>query len=235
MEHTGTTLHVLLLTADPVLASTFTNLFGELGIEAQTSEDSQDIADRLNRAKYEGIVLDFDTLSNARPVLANVRESRSNKNAIVLAVATNTNHAEQALEDRAHFLLRRPIEIRATRQTLGAAYDLMLGERRRHFRYAVNLQVALTIIPSGTSLQCSTINVSGHGMAVTNPSPFKLAETVDIALLLPDGFTVLATGAVIWDDKHGKSGLHFRCCTPEMRCRLDSWLDSQFAAHRASQ
>ena len=235
MEHTGTTLHVLLLTADPLLVSIFTNLFGELGIEAHASEDSQHIADQLNRAKYEGIVLDFDTVSNARPVLANVRESRSNKNAIVFAVATNANRAEQALGDHAHFLLRRPIEIRAIRQTLGAAYDLMLGERRCHFRYAVNLQVALTIIASGTSFQCSTINVSDHGMAVTNSRPFKLAETLDIALLLPDGFKVLATGTVIWDDKHGKSGLHFRCCTPEMRHRLDSWLDSQFAAHRGRQ
>jgi DNA-binding response OmpR family regulator len=235
MKHADTTLHVLLLTADPLLASTFTNLFGELNIEAHASDDSQHIADQLNRAKYEGIVLDFDTVSNARPVLANVRESRSNKNAIVFAVATNANHAEQALEDHAHFLLRRPIEIRAIRQTLGTAYDLMLGERRRHFRYAVNLQVGLTIIASGTSLQCSTINVSGHGMAVTNPSSFKLAETLDIALLLSDGFTVRATGTVIWDDKHGKSGLHFQCSTPEMRNRLDSWLDSQFAAYHARQ
>lgn len=233
MEHTGTTLHVLLLTTDPLLASTFTNLFGELGIEAQASHDSERVADQLNRAKYEGIVLDFDTISNARPVLANVRESRSNKNAIVFAVATNATHAEQALEDRAHFLLRRPIEIRAIRQTLGAAYDLMLGERRRHFRYAVNLQVVFTIIASGTTVQCSTINVSGHGMAVTNPSPFKLAEMLDIALLLPDGFTVRATGTVIWDDQHGKSGLHFQCSTQEMRNRLDSWLDSRFAAHHA--
>ena len=233
MEHTGITVHVLLLTADPLLASTFKNLFGELGIEAQASDDSEHIMDQLTRAQYEGIVLDFDTVSNARPVLANVRKSRSNKNAIVFAVATNANRAEQALEGQAHFLLRRPIEIRAIRETLSAAYDLMLGERRRHFRYSVNLQVALTIITTGISFQCSTINVSGHGMAVTNPSPFKLAETLDIILLLPDGFKILATGTVIWDDQHGKSGLHFRCCTPEMRHRLNSWLDSEFAAHRA--
>lgn len=228
MGNTGATLHVLLLTADPSLVTAFSDVSKELGIEAEPSEDFQQVSDQLNKAKYEGIVLDFDTVSNARPVLASVRESRSNRNAVVFAIATNIKDAEQALEERAHFLLRRPIDTGSIRQTLDAAYDLMLGERRRHFRYATELAVELAIINTGARIQCSTINVSSNGMAVTTPIPFKLAETLDIALLLPDGETVRATGTVIWDDKHGKSGLHFQCRTVEMRHRLDSWLDSNF-------
>jgi hypothetical protein len=72
------------------------------------------------------------------------------------------------------------------------------------------------------------MNVSGNGMAVITPVPLKLAETMDIALLLPATSTVRATGIVIWDDKHGKCGLKVQCCGPEMRKKLDSWLDSQF-------
>lgn len=229
MSNNHPTLHMLLLTTDPLLASTFSDVSRTLGIEAQCSDSSQEVSDQLNRAKYEGVVLDFDTVANARPVLTSVRESRSNKNAVVFAVATGSKVAEQALRDRAHFLLRRPIETAAIKQTLDAAYDLMLGERRRHFRYATTLPVELIVINSGISLQCSTINVSSNGMAVTAPVPFKLAETLDIILLLPDGFTVRAMGTVIWDDKHGKSGLHFQCKTPEMRHKLDSWLNAHFS------
>lgn len=228
MGNTGPTLHVLLLTADPCLVTTFTDVSKRLGIEAQPSVDFQETADRLNKAKYEGIVLDFDTVSHARPVLASVRRSRSNQNAVVFAIATNIKDAEQALQERAHFLLRRPIDTGSIRETLDAAYDLMLGERRRHFRYATKLAVDLTIINTGAKFRCSTINVSSNGMAVTTPTPFRLAETLDIALLLPAGETVRATGTVIWDDKHGKSGLHFQCKIAEMRHRLDSWLDSNF-------
>jgi PilZ domain len=222
-------LHMLLLTADPALVSTFTNISREFGIEAQSSDDCQQISDQFNRAKYEGLVLDFDTVSNARPVLAGVRESRSNKNAIVFAVATNKKDAEHALQERAHFLLRRPIDNSVIRQTLNAAYDLMLGEGRRHFRYAASLPICLTRINTGDKIECATINVSSHGMAVTTPISFNLAEALEVSLLLPDGFLVRATGTVIWDDKHGKSGLRFQCSTSEMRRSLNSWLDSQFA------
>jgi DNA-binding response OmpR family regulator len=231
MGNTSTTLHVLLLTADPALVAAFTDLSKEFHIETQSSQDCQDASAQLSREKYEGVVLDFDTIANARPVLASVRESRSNKNAIVFAVATNTTHMEQALQDRAHFLLRRPIDNTSMKQTLHAAYDLMEKERRRYFRVPANLSVAVISTDSGIHVQCTTTNISNDGMAVTTPTPFRLAESVEIALVLPDGFIVRATGIVIWDDKHGKSGLHFHCTTPEMRQKLDCWLDSRFAAH----
>jgi hypothetical protein len=97
------------------------------------------------------------------------------QNAVLFAVATNFADAQQALEDHAHFLLRRPIEASAIRQTLDVAYDLMLGERRRNFRNAVEIPVLLTIIHSGTSIECSTINIGSNGMAVPTPVPFNLA------------------------------------------------------------
>jgi hypothetical protein len=79
------------------------------------------------------------------------------------------------------------------------------------------------------------MNVSSNGMGVTTPTALKIAEVMDIALLLPDGFTSRATGIVIWDDQHGKSGLNFQCGDPEMRHKLDSWLDSQFAMAHAQR
>lgn len=230
MANSGDMLHVLLFTVDPLLVTAFASASKELGIEAQSTENSHQLSEHLNRAKYEGVVLDFDTVADPRPAFASVRESRSNKNAIVFAVASNPKQMDDALQHRAHFLLRRPIEADAIKGTLRSAYDLMLGERRRHFRCTAQLPVRLAIIGTGAHLECSTMNVSSNGMAVTTSVPLKPAETVDITILLPNGFSVHALGIVIWDDKHGKSGLHFQCSTPEMRHNLDSWLDSRFAA-----
>ena len=153
---------------------------------------------------------------------------------MVFAVATGANNRDRALQDGAHFLLQRPIDSTEIRRTLNTAYDLMHGSRRGYFRCAAELPVELTSMTSGTALQCCSMNVSSNGMAVKTPVPLKLAETVDIALQLPDGFTVRATGIVIWDDKHGKCGLKVHCSGPEMRTKLDSWLDSQFADCEAS-
>lgn len=232
MQYSGD-LHILLLSADPSFVSTFSGVSKEFGIEAQPAEDSHQLSEHLNQAKYAGVVVDFDTVSDARPALATVRQSRSNKNAIVFAVATHTKQMENALEDRAHFLLRRPIETDTIKGTLRAAYDLMLRDCRRQFRCTARLPVKLAKMTSGTEYECSTMNVSSNGMAVSTPVPLQPAETLDIALLLPNGFTVRGTAIVVWDDKHGKSGLHFQCNTPEMRTKLDCWLDSQFSRPQA--
>ena len=221
-------IRALLLTADPLLITTFTGVSRELGIEAEASEDSERVSDRLNQARYEAVVLDFDTVSGAGPVLERVKESRSNKDAVVFAAATNATHINQALQGRAHFVLRRPIEALAVKRTLYAAYDLMLGGHRRHFRCNASLPVALTVIHSGKSFSCSTLNISSNGMAVASPFPMKPADLLGISILLPDGETIYATGIVIWDDQHGKAGLNFQCSDPEMRSRLDAWLDSCF-------
>src|SRR4029078_1767221 len=227
MSNTST-IRALLLTADPLLITTFTGVSSELGIQAESSEDSDAVSHQLNRARYEAVVLDFDTVSNAGPVLASVHQSRSNKEAVVFAAATNATHINQALQGRAHFLLRRPIEAPVSRRTLYAAYDLMVGGHRRHFRCTASIQVEVKIIRSGESFQCSTINISGNGVAIASPIPLKPAEMLNISLLLPGGSTVCATGIVIWDDQHGKTGVSFQCSDPEMRHRLDSWLDSRF-------
>jgi hypothetical protein len=224
------TIRALLLTADPLLITTFTGVSSELGIQAESSQDSDAVSHQLNRARYEAVVLDFDTVSDAGPVLASVHQSRSNKDAVVFAAATNATHINQALQGRAHFLLRRPIEASVIRRTLYAAYDLMLGGHRRHFRCTASIPVEVKIIRSGETFQCSTINISGNGMAIASPIPLKPAEMLNISLLLPDENTVYATGIVIWDDQHGKTGVSFQCSDPDMRHCLDSWLDSRFTS-----
>ena len=227
-----TALRLLLLSADPFLVSTFVTASAQLGIEVESSKDRQQVSDQVSRSRYEAVVLDFDTVPDAGPVLASVRESRSNKNAVVFVVATD-QATGQVLLDRAQFLLRRPIETRSVKKTLNAAYEFMRGERRRYFRCAVDFPVTLRITDSGNVIECVAINVSSEGVAVDTPIPLKPGETVDIALHLPHESVVHLIGLVIWDDQHGKSGLHFQRSGAEMRYRLDSWLDSQFVEKNA--
>jgi hypothetical protein len=114
--------------------------------------DSDGFSQQLSSAKYEGLVLDCDTVPAALSVLGRVRESRPNKDAVVFAVATGADRRNQALQDGAHFLLQRPIESAEIKRTLHIAFDLMRGERRRYFRCAADLPVELMFITSGKSL-----------------------------------------------------------------------------------
>ncbi len=221
-------LHVLLLSADPLLVTAFTDISQEFGIEAHPSSVTQDAAEQLALSKYEGVLVDFDTIPEARPIFTATRQSPSNKNAVLFAVASHSTNALSALDDRVQFLLRRPLDRANMKQALCAAYVLMRRERRRYFRCLARLPVRLRT-GAGESFHCFTINVSSNGLAVNSPSPQKLGAPVEIELQLPIGFTFHGHGAVIWDDNHGKTGIHFHSASPEMQRNLDGWLDTYAA------
>jgi hypothetical protein len=230
MAMTQATMHALLVTLDPGLVTTFTDVSREVGIETQKSVETPGVPDELSRTKYEALIVDFDTVSQALPIIASVRESRSNKNAVVMAVATTHKQKQEALQEGANFVFERPFEKTEIRRVLSAAYDLMIGERRRYFRCAADLPVRAFRKSSGTSVECVTTNISSSGMALKAPVALNSGEDLILDLTLPDvADTVRAGGTVIWDDKHGKTGLSIQCAGAEMQKRLDLWLDSQFS------
>lgn len=223
-------LRALLLTDEESTVSSFGEVCAELGIGTQPIPAPQEIPSHLDDQRYAAIVMDFDRPDASETFLPKLQQSRMNKNAVVVAVATNARNLERALECRAHFVLRRPFEIVEVRRTLRAAYDFMLTNRRRQFRCSIVLPVRLRTVRSGAVFECSTVNISSNGLAVYGSMRMKQFESVDLEVVLPDGFVVLATGIVIWDDQHGKCGITFQVRTPEIRRKLDAWLSGQEAA-----
>src|SRR5260370_18464054 len=96
-------IHALLVTPDPWLVTNFTNVSRELGVEAQRSATTDGIPDELGRTKYEAVLVDFDTVPGTLSILAGLRESPANRNALIFAVATAIAHRHQALHQRQTF------------------------------------------------------------------------------------------------------------------------------------
>lgn len=226
-------IRALVVTLDPFLGPTFSALSKEFGIETQTSS-THGVPEELSCEKFEALLLDFDTVPETTPILATLRAIPSNSTAVVLAVATGSERKRSAFSSGANFVFERPLQYDELRRSLRTAFDLMQRERRRYFRCSVILPVRVTL-PSGSSIDCQTMNLSSSGMAVTTPTPLEIAERLEITFTLPHGASVQAASVVVWDDKHGKSGLHFQCSQPEMRRQLYSWLDSQFSAQRTEK
>src|SRR5271165_6323925 len=117
-------IRALMVTPDPWLVSNFTSVCRELGIDAQSSAVAGEVPEELNQAKYEAVLLDFDTVPETPAIMGGVRESRGNRNALVFAVATDTAHRHQALRQGANFIFERPLDSNEIRRLLYAAYDL---------------------------------------------------------------------------------------------------------------
>ena len=226
MGHSAS-LRALLLTNEEATVKGFSAVCSELGIQPEPNCGSQHLGERLNRNKYAAVVVDFDDQEAREAYLPALQESRINKNTVVVAVAMNAKNLEQALTCRAHFVLKRPLQEVEIRRTLRAAYDFMLADRRRNFRCSAILPARLRLVRSGGTFECSTINISANGVAVYSSMRFKPTESVDLEIVLPDSFVVLASGLVVWDDGLGKTGIHFQVRTPEIRQQLDAWLNAQ--------
>ena len=223
-------LNALLLTEEVSTVAHFRTICGELGIEAQCSQTASEIDKRLGEQKYAAVIVDFDNPEAGEKYIPMLQQSPLNKHAIVVGMATNAANLERALQCRAHFVLKRPFQDVDIRRTLRAAYDFMLTDRRSNFRCPRILPVRLRLVHGGAAFECSTVNISSNGIAIYSSTRLSRAEAIDLEVVLPDGFVVLASGLVVWDDGMGKSGIHFQCRTPETRKRLDAWLTLEVEA-----
>jgi hypothetical protein len=223
-------IRALVVTRDTGLTATFTDISREFGISAQKSKSSSNggVPDELRLSKYEALLIDFETVPQTVPIFTTIRQSAANRNAVVFAVVGSPDSRQRARDQGATFVLERPLEDEGIRRVLQAAYGMMTSERRRYFRCTAAISLRL-VRDSGEEVACKTINISSNGMAVSGSSSFKAGEKLHIALILPGSDSqVRAQATVMWDDKHGKTGLSVECANSQMQRELDTWLDTQF-------
>lgn len=218
-----------MVTCDPVLTANFAEIAREVGIEALASEKSRGIPAELSAAKYEGVLVDF-AVPAAMAILSAVRNSRSNEKAVIFGVVTDAFKRHQVLENGANVVLERPLDATQIRRALYAAYNLMVRERRRYFRCAIEAPVLVIQPNSESDFRCTCINISSTGIALKTQSVFKPGEELQIIVFLCEGkLAIRARATVVWDDRHGKTGLTFRCSTPQHQSDLEGWLDLQLS------
>jgi len=225
-------IRALVLTPDEALFAAFRSTSQEMGIEAHASCGRNEFPEELRREKYEALLVDFDKLSNAAVVVACIRQSPAGAGAFVFAVATDRALMHTALSHGANVILTRPIGVDDIRRALRASYSLITQERRRYFRLAVDFPVRLN--RAGGTIDCRAKNVSRNGMCVTSEYRLCPGEELTFMFQIPSGIQLVGTGVVVWDDKHGKSGIEMRKIAGDGKALLIALLDRAFEnAHDA--
>ena len=226
-------IRAFIVGTDPEMISVFSALLHEKGIETEKCFRESAALERLSSRKFEVLVLDFDRAPECGQILKHLPSP--NKKAVVIAVMSDTAEMDRAAELGASFVIGRPLNLSKIREFLRSAYGRMLRDSQGYFRFAVQLPV-LVRTASGVVLACTTLNVSQSGIAVMTPSSFSAGDEVEINFDIPGTHTRLrAPGNIIWDDKHGKAGIHFRCEDTAVQARYFAWLHDQFFAAREGQ
>lgn len=202
----------------------------DLGIGVEVYSSSSWAIEDARQHKFDAVIVDCDT-DGGTDFLKAIRSSPSNSRSLTFAIVSSDIGLPAAFQMGANLALQKPISVDTARSSLRAAYGLIMQERRRYFRYAVDLPVQ--ICPDEqTILQATAINVSEGGMALKCERELQANSLVKLSFYLPGTKSGMELRAVVvWKDPLGRAGVRFESPNVTTRHRLNEWLESQIAVY----
>jgi CheY-like chemotaxis protein len=216
----------LLVTRDPNLLSCMQVNLTEHGAALDLRQDSLSAMELVSRRHWDGIVIDCDDVPGAPLMMAEVRNSRSNRQTPVFAVVDGSTDASVAIDLGATFVLSKPVEQARLRSLFTAAVPKMEREHRRYFRYAVDLPVQCRK-HEGRLVPARIRNVSEGGLAITGYGPMPLEGVAIVEFEIPSVEPQIfqAKADVVWSDSFA-TGLRFLYMEKQHGAALQGWLQS---------
>ncbi len=216
----------LLVSADPVTIQQFRHALRELSISSDVCQEVPAAVGLLNRQKFEAIIVDLQLGEQCGMILDEVHLSSSNRTAVTFGISNNNADTTAAFRKKSQFVFERPLSAESIHKTLKPAYGLILRERRRYFRCPVSIPVIIQR-ESRQEVRCSSVNVSGGGMALSTQVPLVPGEHVRVQFTLPDREApVLAESTICWS-KTGHLGVRFVSISDDHKSELQAWLSQK--------
>ena len=217
-------LQSLLLCRDPDMLRIFRRALDDLGIGLDVATTAESALDRLNRNKFDAIIVDCDDVAGGADVLTGIQQAPSNKRALAIAVINGATSMRAAFEMGAHFALDKPGTLERMQRALRAAHGFMVTEQRRYFRHAVDARAYLSF-GVVKELACKVTNISDGGMAVVLTEQISPSWAVEVRCQLPGIPDMLEMkGEFAWSDGRGKAGIRFIYIPAESKRLLGKWL-----------
>jgi CheY-like chemotaxis protein len=217
-------LQCLLLCHDPGTLRVFRRALDDLGIAVDTAAMAESAVQLLDRSKFDAIIVDCDDVNKGPEVLASLKQSPSNKRAVVIAIINGTTNMRAAFEMGAHFALDKPVTLERAVRSLRAAHGFMVTEQRRYFRHAVETKGSLTF-GVVKQLVCRVTNISDGGMAVALSEQVTPGWVVEARFELPGvPGPIEVKGEFAWSDGKGRAGIRFIFVPNDSKKALNQWL-----------
>jgi len=214
---------VLLVSNDAIAIEQLSESMQRFALLPERCPEVSSALERLNRAKFEAVIVDFRLGSQVGAVMEGVRHSASNKHAVVFTVSDTEVEATGAFKAGSTFVLRRSLSSASIDLSLKAAYGLMIRERRRYFRCPVEVPVAI-LRAAMQKVHGHSVNISEGGMSITTAAARGPGGPVQLQFTLPgDEFQFVLDSTVCWA-KEQRIGLQFTSFSLHRTSNLQEWL-----------
>ncbi len=213
-----------MVSCDSTLLSQIKSALHGHTVSLDLRQDAASAIELASRRHLDGLFIDCDNVIGGAEMVAKVRNSRSNRETLVIAVVNGLTSVEAALDLGANFVLGKPIPEARLRGVLDIALPKMEREHRRYFRYQIDLPVQLCD-HIGQPVAARIKNLSEGGLAVKTTAPVHLEGVVRLEFDLPsiEPQTFHAKAEVVWRDSF-EMGLRFLHVEKDSGVAFQSWL-----------
>ena len=199
-----------------------------LSMHVETACDVASAMRKLCHSKFEGLIVDFELGDEGVRLLGSLSGLTSNRRAISFAIVNDENQSAAAFQAHATFVLQRPFSNTGIERTFRAARPMMFRERRRDYRYPI--EVRTFIASGGSEFLGNSVNICETGIAVTSPTALKTGTQVRLRIELPKmAEPLMVTGEVCWCDADGRTGIHFLEVPTPTLDELQLWLHERMS------
>jgi len=218
-------LEALLISRDADMLGVLRPALEKISVDVHISADSRSGNDLLAKQKFDAVIFDCDDLENGFGLLKGLRQTQSNAKSVAFAVVNGKTTTQDAFHSGANFVLQKPVTPLHAARCLNAALNFMVRERRRYFRYPLDmpLRIGLPNVPEVTG---AATNLSEGGMAIRvlgNKMP-KDAEGKFCFTLPGTGTSLELKGQIAWSDTSGHAGIRFIEVPQSSQYQLEKWL-----------
>jgi response regulator RpfG family c-di-GMP phosphodiesterase len=218
---TLTELEFLLVSNDYATLTAVSGGAKKYGAKLALVPTAEAARDYLERKKIDGVFVDMQ-VSETLELIEAIRKGSSNGKVAIFACVQNAGETTATLTAGANFVMRTPLTVEGVALHITIAKDIMLRERRRYFRHAVNLPV--TLKDGEGEQRARVVNLSEGGMAVRAARGLKQWTVIEFALELALGMDLSGKGQVAWTSSEGMAGILFQTLHGMGRGYLEAWL-----------
>jgi len=222
-------LEFVLITNDYATLGAISGGVKKCGAKSSLVPSAAEARECMERRKVDGIFVDVE-VPGAVNLIHAIRHGTSNCKIVIFACVPDAKESTAVLNAGANFMLRKPVNVDGVALHITIAKDLLVRERQRYFRQAVNLQV--TLKEGATEQRAKISNLSEGGMAIRTTKPMKHGSALEFSFVLPSGALVTGKGQAMWSNKEGMAGIAFQGVHGQMRETLEAWLAEQEAKSR---
>jgi ActR/RegA family two-component response regulator len=229
---TLTELEFLLVSNDYATLTTVSGGMKKYGAKFSLVPTAEAARDYLERKKIDGVFVDMQ-VSGTLGLIEAIRKGASNAKVAIFACVASTGETTATLNAGANFVLRAPLSVDGVALHITIAKDIMLQERRRYFRHAVNIPVMLK--DEEGQQRGRIVNLSEGGMAVRAVKGLKQWTVIEFSLELAIGVDISGKGQVAWTSSEGMAGILFQTLHGMGRGYLAAWLGGREQLSRRSE